>query len=110
MTTVFVDTNEITDWLSFHQVLSQLFGFPSFYGNNMNALIDCLSYLDDPDAEMTRIHVVPGRTLAIQLGAVESFRARCPEQFAALQDACAFVNWRRTSEQTPPLIALSYYD
>ena len=48
MTMVFVDTTEIKDWQSFHQIFSQTFGFPAFYGNNMDALIDCLSYLDEP--------------------------------------------------------------
>ncbi|MBN3730327.1 barstar family protein [Burkholderia sp. Tr-20390] len=110
MTIVVVDTTEITDWPSFHRVLSKSFGFPSFYGNNMDALIDCFSYLDEPDAEMTNVHVLPGRTLAIQLGAVNNFKVRCPEQFAARQDACAFVNWRRTGEQGAPLVALSYHD
>ena len=55
MTTVFVDTIEITDWPSFHRVFSQIFGFPAFYGNNMDALIDCLSYLDEPEVEMTEV-------------------------------------------------------
>ncbi|AOK13540.1 barstar family protein [Burkholderia vietnamiensis] len=60
MTNVFVDTTKITDWPSFHRVFSQIFGFPAFYGNNMDALIDCLSYLDDPEAAMTSLHVRPG--------------------------------------------------
>ncbi len=51
---VFVDTTEITDWQFFHQIFSQIFGFPTFYGNNMDAFIDCLSYFDEPQAEMTR--------------------------------------------------------
>ncbi|MBA1363834.1 barstar family protein [Burkholderia gladioli] len=110
MTNVLIDTNKITDWPSFHRVFSQIFGFPSFYGNNMDALVDCLSYLDDPEAEMTSLHVKPGETLAIQLGAVVSFRRRCPDLFEALQDACAFVNWRRTREHGAALVALSYYD
>ncbi|MFL9863607.1 barstar family protein [Paraburkholderia fungorum] len=110
MTTVFVDTTEITDWPSFHRVFSQIFGFPAFYGNNMDALIDCLSYLDEPAAKMTGVYVRSGATLAIQLGAVDSFRKRCPDQFGALQDACAFVNWRRTREHGAALVALSYYD
>jgi RNAse (barnase) inhibitor barstar len=42
MTIVFIDTTEITDWPSFHQVFSQKLGFPAFYGNNMDAFIDCL--------------------------------------------------------------------
>lgn len=110
MAIVFVDTTEIKDWQSFHQIFSQIFGFPTFYGNNMDALIDCLSYLDEPQAEMTGVHVEQGETLAIQLSAVNSFRRRCPDQFEALQDACAFVNWRRAGEQRAPLVALSYYD
>ncbi|WP_027820623.1 barstar family protein [Paraburkholderia bannensis] len=110
MTTVFVDTNEITDWPSFHRVFSRILGFPSFYGNNLDALIDCLGYLDEPEAGMTRIHVRPGGTLTIQLGAADSFRKRCADQFVGLQDACAFVNWRRTHEYSSTLVALAYHD
>ncbi|NIF40987.1 barstar family protein [Burkholderia sp. Tr-862] len=110
MTTVFVDTTEITDWPSLHRVFSRIFGFPSFYGNNLDALIDCLGYLDEPEAEMTRVHVRPGGTLTIQLGSVNSFRKRCPDQFAGLQDACAFVNWRRAREHGGAVVALSYND
>ncbi|MGY4725458.1 barstar family protein [Burkholderia pyrrocinia] len=47
MTTVFVDTTEITDWPSLHRVFSRVFGFPPFYGNNLDALIDCLGWLVD---------------------------------------------------------------
>lgn len=110
MTTVFVDTTDITDWPSFHRVFSKIFGFPPFYGNNLDALIDCLSYLDEPEAKMTVVHIRPGDTLVIQLGAINSFKGRCPDQFAGLQDACAFVNWRRTREHGAALVALSYYD
>ncbi|WP_333981526.1 barstar family protein [Burkholderia gladioli] len=101
MTDVLIDTTKITDWPSFHRVFSQIFGFPSFYGNNMDALVDCLSYRDDPEAETTSLHVKPGETLAIQLGAVVSFGRRCPDLFEALQDACAFMSWRRTREHGP---------
>ncbi|WP_230942637.1 barstar family protein [Burkholderia stagnalis] len=110
MPTVCIDAAEIADWTSFHRVFAQAFGFPAFYGDNMNAFIDCLGYLDDPTAEMTRFHVRPGETLAIQLWAANSFGKRCPEQFRALQDACAFVNGRRTCEDGVPLVALSYHD
>lgn len=54
MTKAFVDTTEIADWPSFHRVFAQIFGFAAFYGNNTDALIDCLSYLDEPEAAMTR--------------------------------------------------------
>ncbi|WP_454835628.1 barstar family protein [Pseudomonas lini] len=48
-----VDANLITDWQTFHSVFAQKFGFPGFYGRNMDAWVDCLSYLDDPSAEMS---------------------------------------------------------
>jgi RNAse (barnase) inhibitor barstar len=54
MTKVFVDTTGITDWPSFRRVFAQIFGFGAFYGNNIDALIGCLSYLDEPEAAMTR--------------------------------------------------------
>ncbi|KUZ29959.1 hypothetical protein [Burkholderia ubonensis] len=73
-------------------------------------MIDCLGCFDEPEAAMTSLHVRPGETLAIQLGAVISFRRRCPDLFEALQDACAFVNWRHTREHEAALVALSYYD
>ena len=60
--------------------------------------------------ETTTVRVDPSETLAIHVGAVDSFPTRCPEQFEALQNACAFVNWRRTSRHGAPLVVLSHYD
>lgn len=53
MTVVKLDTRPITDWLTFHTVFAKSFGFPGFYGRNMNAWIDCMTSLDDPSAGMT---------------------------------------------------------
>ena len=44
-----LNTNQISDWESFHHLCKKEFGFPDFYGMNMNAWIDCLSYLDEND-------------------------------------------------------------
>ena len=49
MTVVRLDCDRITDWDSFHAVFAEVFGFPNFYGRNMNAWIDCMTYLDDPE-------------------------------------------------------------
>jgi len=54
MTVVRVDCDRITDWESFHSVFADVFGFPNFYGRNMNAWIDCMSYLDEPKAGIAR--------------------------------------------------------
>jgi hypothetical protein len=66
---------------SFHRVFSKIFGFPASYGNNMNTLIDCLSFPDEPSAETTRVHVRLANTFAIQLDAAKSFRMRDLDQF-----------------------------
>jgi hypothetical protein len=34
---------------------------------------------------------------------------RCPEQYRAVVDCCAFVNWRRIEVGEPAVLALSYY-
>lgn len=108
MPAVRIGTTEITDWESFHRVLASVLGFPTFYGGNMDAMIDCLGYLDDTSAEMTSVHVRPGETLTLDLGSALKFRRTCPEQFSALQDACAFVNWRRVRAGLSAIVALSY--
>ncbi len=44
---VTVPVSEIKDWDTFHTVFAHVFGFPDYYGRNMNAWIDCMTYLDD---------------------------------------------------------------
>ena len=98
----------ITDWQTFHTVFSDVFGFPGFYGCNMDAWIDCLSYLDDPGAEMSSVHVQYGQTLSLVIDNAQSFKHRCPEQFAALVECAAFVNWRAVEAAGAPLLALAF--
>jgi len=47
MATVRLPTEQITDWRSSHEVCREVFGFPDFYGMNMDAWIDCMSYLPE---------------------------------------------------------------
>ena len=78
MSIVEVDTADIHDWDSFHAVFSDAFGFPNFYGRNMDAWVDCLTYLDDPAAGMTRVHALAGGVVTLKLFGVTEFAARCP--------------------------------
>ncbi|POD61503.1 hypothetical protein BKM07_25610 [Pseudomonas syringae group genomosp. 3] len=103
-----VDANLITDWQTFHSVFAEKFGFPSFYGRNMDAWVDCLSYLDDPSAGMSSIHVQRGQTLSLVIDNAKSFKRRCPEQFEALVECAAFVNWRMVAAAGTPLLALAF--
>ena len=101
--------DRITDWETFHAVFAEVLGFPAFYGRNMDAWIDCLASADSAEDGMTAITAAPGDVLTLQLEAISGFAERCPEQYAALIECSAFVNWRRIQQGQRPILALSYY-
>lgn len=101
-----IPTSQITDWNSFHDVFEQALGFPSFYGRNMDAWIDCMTYLDDPEAGMTAVTVRAGGIIILRIENASEFRTRCPEQYEALVECSAFVNWRRVENGHSPVLAL----
>jgi hypothetical protein len=105
-----IDASKISDWDSFHNQFSKTLGFPEYYGRNMNAWIDCMTYLDDPDATMTTIHVVPGDLLVICVSGARDLKRRCPEIYDALIECSAFVNYRRIELGQPAVLALSFYE
>lgn len=107
--TVHIDGRRINDWPSFHAVFAEVFGFPEFYGRNMNAWIDCLTCLDDPSSGMTTIHTNDGGVLSLVIDNAADFKQRCPEQFAALVESAGFVNWRRLEQGHSPVLALAFY-
>jgi hypothetical protein len=109
VTLVLLDTRRITDWDSFHEVFAELFGFPDFYGRNMDAWIDCMTDLDDPSTGMTTIHAPAGGVVTLQLEYVDEFVRRCPKQYEAIVECVAFVNWRRIETGETAVLALSYY-
>lgn len=109
MQIVKIDLSMITDWDTFHNVFSQVFGFPDFYGKNMNAWIDCMTYLDDPSANMSKVHVTSGEIVVLQLEDVGDFSRRCPEQYAAIIECTAFVNWRKIEIGESAVLALAFY-
>lgn len=92
MQVVKLDTRGIRDWDTFHDVFQNAFGFPAYYGRNMSAWTDCMTNLD---SEMSAVRVRPGEMLVLQLEDVADFAERCPEQYKAIVECGAFVNWRR---------------
>jgi RNAse (barnase) inhibitor barstar len=109
MTLVKLDTRRILDWHTFHEVFAEVFGFPEFYGRNINAWVDCMTYLDDASAGMTKVHASPGNVVVLELEHVDDFTRRCPEQYAAIIECAAFVNWRRLERGEPAVLVLSFY-
>ena len=110
VSSVRIDCSKIIDWDLVHSVFAAAFGFPVFYGQNMNAWIDCLTSLDIPEHGMTKLHCAPGTVMTLQLEHVQEFRKRCPEQFEAIVDCTAFVNWRRNDTNETSVLALSFYE
>ncbi|MGQ0801294.1 MAG: barstar family protein [Pseudomarimonas sp.] len=102
-----IDSNRIVDVESFHAAFASSFGFPTFYGRNMNAWIDCLSDLDDPGSGMTTVHVDSGQVLTLIIDNAQAFKRRCPDLFDALVEGAAFVNWRRVEAGQAPVLALA---
>src|SRR3569833_2214432 len=94
--TVPIPLDEIRDWPTFHNVFQRVMGFPSFYGHNMDAWIDCMTSLDSPGDGMTTVIVDRSGLLVMELHKTTEFERRCPEQFRALLDCTACVNFRRT--------------
>jgi len=102
-----LETDSITDWQSFHEVCRKAFGFPDFYGMNMDAWIDCMSYLDE-DAGMTRFKLAEGEMLNIEVSATESFNRRLSKIFDALVECSAFVNQRYVEDGKAPVLSLVF--
>ena len=89
-----IDFATIKNWDEFHRVFSSVMGFPEFYGKNMDAWIDCMSYINDPDAGMSKLVVKTGENLEINVAGTEDAFRQCPELFQAFLECTAFVNQR----------------
>ncbi|SFS51687.1 barstar family protein [Brevundimonas viscosa] len=108
MNTTLIDlpAKRIVDWATFHDVFADVLGLPAFYGRNMNAWIDCMTDADDPDTGMVRAAVQPGQLMTLQIDDAADFARRCPEQFNALIECTAFVNYRRMEAGGTPVLSL----
>lgn len=100
MKVVEIDTKRVSDWASFHRLLAEGLNFPSYYGANGNAFIDCLT--DITRGQAGGIVLAEGETLLIDLGELGDFRDRCPGMIEALADWTSAVNHMDWEEYDPP--------
>ena len=107
MTAIVIQGKLIDDARSFHSVFAEALGFPDFYGGNFDAWIDCMGYLDEPEAEMTSVHVESGTQLTLHVLDSEHMKKTCPEVWLSLLECAAFVNWRRVSDGASPLLVVA---
>jgi hypothetical protein len=97
------DATAVTDWDSFHTESQRAFGFPDFYGRNLDAWHDCLTHLDDG---MSRFDLAADETLTIEVRGAHDFMQRCPQIAAGLIEAVAFVNFRSLEVGAPARLLL----
>lgn len=105
MARVELDGAALTDWGAFHAASKAAFGFPDFYGNNMDAWIDCLSYLRDDDA-MSSFRLQPDEVLEIHLLHAEQLRQRAPQILDELDFCVAAINERYADYGEQPALQL----
>ena len=105
MPIVRVNGTDLHDWDAFHSVFASTFGFPSFYGRNMNAWIDCMTSLDMPEDAMTSLHGSAADPVVLQL---DNATAVTKDIFDALVQCAGFVNWRRLEMGAPAILTLSF--
>ena len=103
---VVIPTRDIVDWNSFHDTFKTALGFPEFYGRNMNAWIDCLTCADDSESGMVSNPVAPGELLMLEISDAADFKECCPDQYQALIECTAFVNYRRMEAGNRPVLSL----
>jgi len=107
-TIVVIPVNEIVDWNTFHAVFARELGFPEFYGRNMNAWVDCMTSIDEPDDGMSTVHGTKEAGMLLDLGDCTDFARRCPAQYEAILDSTGFVNHRRIITGDGPVLLLSF--
>ncbi len=104
---VHIDCRRISGWNTLHTTFQEAFGFPKFYGRNMNAWIDCMGSLDAAEDGLTRVHAPPGGVIVVQLDHSESLKSRAPEVMHAILEDGAFINFRRLQSGDPPNLLIS---
>lgn len=106
-----IDARTMSDAHGLHHTLAEVFGFPPTYGKNLDALIDCLSDLDNPKTSMSRVQVFPGQVLLLVIDHLDECgpnHAAAKAQIGVLSDVVAFVNFRRFEKGSQPVLTLAH--
>jgi len=88
----YINANKLMTWKSFHKEFKRVFNFPDYYGDNMNAWIDCMDELfNDP--------------IVINIKNARQLKEKSPDIYFSILECSAFVNYRKTqSGETPTLL------
>ena len=64
-----------------------------------------MTSVDCTEDRMTAVTGAPGEILILKIAHPFEFRQRCPEQYDALIECAAFVNYRRVDAGETPVLA-----
>ena len=107
MASIRLDGTKIGDWPAFHAECKREFGFPDFYGNNMDAWVDCLSYLRDDDG-MCKFRLDLDEVLRIEVIHASALHAKNPEIIEELQFCVEAINNRYADYGEKPALELVF--
>lgn len=91
-----IDGHKLLDWDSFHAQFKKELNFPEYYGENMDAWIDCMDELSDKPV-----------LLIIENG--DFLKINKPELLTAILESGAFVNARKIETGDKPNLIIATY-
>lgn len=98
-----IDFSHIFTLEALYDALNNTFGFPEFFGHNIDAAIDCLFSLPYPADGMTQVHLAENESLVIQ---AINFTNCQPDIQQALLVIISAVNMRWRDKQLSNAILL----
>lgn len=86
--------NIFCDGVQFHRVFAEIMGFPDFYGHNWDAWIDCMSYIESPQEQLSKITVPENECLEIEIMIIDGNNYFKTETWGVFCSCVAAVNGR----------------
>ena len=103
-----IKASKILTWKAFHSYFQREFGFPEFYGRNLDAWIDCMEDLDKPENGMSTFTVKKGQMLVLHLTNVDELKTKAPDIYYTILECSAHINRSRMASSELPLLIVSF--
>ncbi len=107
MISALIDCNRITDWDSFHDEFTRVFGFIDDYPRTLEAWLEYMGSLDSSGYVKAAFRVTPGNIVALVLEHATELRQRDKSIYDAIIEHCSYINLCRIKDDKEPLFALS---
>jgi RNAse (barnase) inhibitor barstar len=94
-----INLSDVMTWDDFHQVFISEFNFPSYYGRNSAAWIDCMEDFAIDDSK-----------LELHIKGMHKLKEVNREMYDFINDCSAFINYRSVQSGGSHIISLCYGD